>query len=156
VNHTRAMSRLWLPASVLESMRAEADRSAPNETGGLLVGYWSGDTAVVVSTIGPGPRAKHRRTWFEPDGEWQNAELARVYEVSGRVHTYVGDWHSHPGARAEMSETDRATMFAIAADADARAPRAITVILGGASPWDVRAWHPDGERVVVMDLRVAA
>lgn len=48
------------------------------ETGGLLLGYWSGD-AMVISEV----RAVRTKTSFLPDDGWQTAELAKRYAASG-------------------------------------------------------------------------
>jgi integrative and conjugative element protein (TIGR02256 family) len=74
---------------------AECERSLPHETGGCLVGYWATREIVITEMIGPGPNALHAELNFAPDHEWQVSEIARTYEESNFVHTYLGDWHSH-------------------------------------------------------------
>jgi integrative and conjugative element protein (TIGR02256 family) len=91
------MSVAWIRADALDEVRRHARDRHPLETGGLLLG-WTDDAtgdAVVAAIVGPGPAAKHGRTSFLPDHDWQRAELARRYAGSGRVHVYLGDWHTH-------------------------------------------------------------
>jgi integrative and conjugative element protein (TIGR02256 family) len=135
-------SRLWIAASVLRSLDAEATDRTPNETGGILLGYWSaaGREAVVSDWIGPGPRARHARTSFIPDHEYQEAELARRYARSGRMLSYLGDWHTHPKGAPTLSARDIRTLRRIATTAEAGAPTPVMVVLAGGNPWIPSAW----------------
>jgi integrative and conjugative element protein (TIGR02256 family) len=113
------------------------------ETGGILMGYWT-DEFMIVAThcIGPGPNATHERHRFSPDHEWHVDEVARHYAASGRVETYLGDWHTHPDEScAGLSRLDRAAMRRIAASPDARAPAPLMMVLIGApEDWRYSAW----------------
>lgn len=132
----------WVKRSVLEPMLVEAERSTPYETGGCLMGYWLVPFKEVVITklIGPGPNAKHLRNKFEPDHEWQAAEIARVYKESGYLYTYLGDWHTHPCSRPSLSWRDRRTLRRIASYPPARAPTPLMGILARNSPWVLKIW----------------
>jgi integrative and conjugative element protein (TIGR02256 family) len=142
----------WVRASALSDMIAEADKWSPRETGGILIGYWSNrfSDVVVTNIIGPGPRAVHCKTSFQPDHDYQDIEVARLYLLSGRVHTYIGDWHTHPGATPEMSRADRRTLARIAQSPGARAPVPIMGILGGDKSWRLAVWKTGGTRWVVQ------
>lgn len=116
---------IWLTEDVADAMVAEAERTAPDETGGMLLGWDNPerDEIVVATSIGPGPDATHRLTTFHPDGAWQQAQLDVEYEKSeGRI-TYLGDWHVHPRGGFGMSRQDRRTMARTASHGDARCPR---------------------------------
>lgn len=128
-------------------MRREADRAAPFETGGVLLGYWTreptaddGGEVVVTAVIGPGPGAVHQRWVFMPDHDYHESEVERVYEVSGRQWTYLGDWHTHPDGPAHLSNKDRVTLRRIASAASARAPHPMMLLLAGGRPWRPYAW----------------
>jgi len=110
-------------------MRTEARRHPHSETGGLLLGYVTGDDVVICSIIGPGPKARSTKTTFVPDSDWQTAELASAYEASSRQWTYLGDWHTHPSGTGRLSLRDARTLRRIARTPGARAPRAISAIL---------------------------
>jgi integrative and conjugative element protein (TIGR02256 family) len=133
--------RLEMPVTILREMEAEARRRFPAESGGVLLGYRypsRREPIRVVSQIGPGPKAVHRRNRFEPDGAWQDAEITRAYETSGRTLAYLGDWHSHPRGSGRPSALDRSTARAIAACAAARAPQPLLLILhGGPHEWSL-------------------
>jgi integrative and conjugative element protein (TIGR02256 family) len=122
-------------------MAAEAEAHAPRETGGVLMGTWLSSSAVsVTEVIGPGPRASHRRNGFEPDYEYHERQIARIYEASGRIQTYLGDWHSHPGGISALSKKDEETLRGIAAYNEARAPVPLMAIIAGGDPWTAQFW----------------
>lgn len=123
--------RVWVERSVLDRIYAEADLKAPLETGGMLVGYCGIDPPEVVVTdvIGGGPAAIETEESFCPDGPWQREELAGRYRDSGRITTYLGDWHSHPAGIAAPSSRDRRTAKKISRTRDARMARPLTLIL---------------------------
>jgi integrative and conjugative element protein (TIGR02256 family) len=113
-------------------MLLEAYRSLPNETGGILLGYWSvsSNAAVVTNVLGPGPAADHRPMSFSPDADFQVGEIARVFNASGGVQTYLGDWHTHPNGRAYLSGRDIATLRTIAEYPEADLPFPLMCVVG--------------------------
>src|SRR5688572_17426298 len=113
----RTKPTLWLPRHLLKKMRSLANNKFPLETGGVLIGYSGGsrgDDVVVVAVSGPGPGANHAALTFNPDHEYQTAEIAREYLASKGVNTYLGDWHTHPRSAAELSRRDKKTLRHIA------------------------------------------
>lgn len=154
---------IWLSNAAIDVMTAEAVTAAPNETGGMLLG-WENDVrneTVIVDVTGPGPKARHSPSSFGPDGAWQQAELAAAYGRSGGVVTYLGDWHVHPNGGFNMSRRDRRTMAKIASDQDARCPRPLMVLLAwernryrlGVWMWEPTWIHPILGRAISMSLR---
>lgn len=125
----------------------------PLETGGVMMGYWaeSRGEVVVCRITGPGPLAVHSEHAFVPDGDYQESEVARVYEESGRVYSYLGDWHTHPREGAYLSQKDVGTLRKISGFAKARAPVPIMAVLGGGDPeWFLGAWcYIRGRRVAL-------
>jgi integrative and conjugative element protein (TIGR02256 family) len=120
--------------SVLSEIESEAERRFPLESGGILLGYRypsRREPIRITTQIGPGPKARHARHRFEPDGTWQDTELASAYERSGRLLTYLGDWHSHPNGPGKPSRLDRQTARAIARCREARLPHPLLLILHG-------------------------
>jgi integrative and conjugative element protein (TIGR02256 family) len=122
-------ARVWIDAGVLSEMEADASEHSPRETGGMLLGYSSESGHAVISDIIPGgTNAVRTRTRFEPNGLWQQAILDEIYLRSGRITTYLGDWHSHPTGVFRPSGRDRTTAKQIAKTRAARAPRPLTLI----------------------------
>lgn len=110
-------SLIWIAEEVLRDIIEAADDAYPQETGGVFMGYRSiaPCATVITESLGPGPNARHENAAFQPDYEFQEAEIARHYERCGRRETYLGDWHSHPGATTgRLSFKDRVTLRRIA------------------------------------------
>ena len=145
---TAAAHTAWLSRETLLEMTEEADRWAPLETGGVLMGYHAGDAGAVVVThaVGPGPNAVHERARFVPDQDYHLREIARHYAASGRRLHYLGDWHCHPGGAAELSQADRSTLKCIAAEPAARASRPLMCVLAPGPRWDVTVWQGEVRR----------
>jgi integrative and conjugative element protein (TIGR02256 family) len=124
------LERCWFERSALDKLYAEADRRFFVETGGALLGWRNERDAVVARVLGPGPRAKHGLSHFEPDGKWQVAKGRAIYAASGRTIAYLGDWHTHPRGHPHPSRQDCKTACEIASDQDFRAPEPLYAIAG--------------------------
>lgn len=111
---------LWIPKGWLNEMQAWADKAYPLETGGTLMGYHAEGEVVITAITGPGPKEVHAENAFVPDYEHQDAEIAKVYAASDRHHTYLGDWHTHPGGGAALSPRDKRTLRIISPHLPAR------------------------------------
>jgi integrative and conjugative element protein (TIGR02256 family) len=122
---------VWLPRDAQAKITRQISNAEPDETGGILLGYEVlADAAVVVThLVGPGPNSRATRAHFDPDGRWQEKEVARIYEESGRHAKYLGDWHSHPDGAARPSRKDRRTARSIAQHAAARMPTPLMLIV---------------------------
>nr|WP_292516581.1 Mov34/MPN/PAD-1 family protein [Mesorhizobium sp.] len=134
---------VWLPRSVIEDMRVDADQWYDKETGGTFMGYWADShVAVVTAMIPAGPNAKHERRNFLPDQHWQQAEIGKHYHQSGRLDTYLGDWHTHPDAISNrLSWTDRACLKNIIRTPSARTSTPIMMLMcGKPGGWGLYAW----------------
>ena len=116
-------------------LSAYAESSLPNETGGLLIGWYTGteihvSDAVVVDDGQAGP------TSYVRTNQAGNATLQRYLaerspsDPSG----YLGDWHTHP-APAGPSPLDRLTFLKLAARA--RRPLAMVVVVRDGDGWDL-------------------
>lgn len=123
----------WISRKNVAAMWDWAGLAFPLETGGILMGYWTSDRMSVVITdiIGPGAAARLGTRGFRPDSESQLAEIDRIYTGSGRVITYLGDWHTHPSGPQALSLTDLRTLHRIATDPAARAPHVLMGLLVG-------------------------
>lgn len=152
---------VWLNPAVLSLVCEEAERAWPYETGGVLMGFTTtsdrGRRGVVVdSAIGPGPLALHRRSSFVPDHEWQGDRIAEVYAASGRKHTYLGDWHTHPGGGSTPSFRDRWTLRSISLHVAARCPDPLMLIAGRRDPssaWSLEVFQPAPGRLWPLSVR---
>ena len=131
-----------IASATLTELAREADRFAPKETGGVLMGAWIGSDRVrITGQIGPGPKARHERTSFVPDYDFQEYAIAEHFRGTGGRETYLGDWHTHPGGASYLSERDCATLSRIANHDEARAPHPIMLLLSEGNPWRVAVWR---------------
>ena len=133
----------WVSESVLDEMLAEAEHRSPRETGGVLLGYWTKqfDEVVIAEATGPGTAAVHANDGFTPDSRFDTEEIAHRYRDSGRVHTYLGDWHTHPSGSSRLSALDRRTLAGIARHEPARTPAPIMAVLAGDASWTLAVWQ---------------
>jgi integrative and conjugative element protein (TIGR02256 family) len=92
--------------------------------------------------IGPGPNAVHGPFCFAPDLLWQHERIAeRFYGTNGQS-TYVGDWHSHPGAsHGKLSQKDKNAIKTIIQAPEARCASPLMMILWSGEPeWKATIW----------------
>ncbi len=85
--------------AALESIFDECDRFNQDETGGRLVGTFKlGVTRrlamTVTGVIEPGPNAKRTTTYFQQDGEHQEAVFRRLERQHPEIE-HLGNWHTH-------------------------------------------------------------
>ncbi len=140
-------------------MRREAVHFMPKETGGMLLGYVRSGRGhldfVVTARVAGGPRAEHQPDRFVPDGDWQQRKLERAYRDSGRVASYLGDWHSHPTGGLQPSRIDRRTAARVAATKAARAPIPVCLILSAtAVACDARVYTFERKRFRTAELLI--
>lgn len=139
----RLRPRLALSPNLIESCRIEATRTFPNESGGVLMGERLGpDRWKIDHIIGPGPGARHERYRFTPDPVWQHEQIAERFELTGGRSTYLGDWHSHPGARhGRLSYIDRGAARTILRSPDSQCSRVLmTIVWGQPGDWGMAVW----------------
>jgi integrative and conjugative element protein (TIGR02256 family) len=156
----------WIHSRVRQSLVREADQHFPYETGGVLIGYWADiETTVVTRIVGAGPASEHRRHAYGHDHEWEAAEIARYYNLSNGTDTYLGDWHTHPGASAgHLSFADRRSLRSVIAAPAAQTTRPIMLIaFGQPALWTIAIWQAElrprvlfGQRLAVHPVRPIA
>ncbi len=147
---------LTISPTMVQRLTAQATKHAPVETGGVLLGLHDHRRrhATVTELVDAGPKAKRETHRFDPDGPWQSAQIAKLYEDSGRALHYLGDWHSHP-LGGKPSPLDRATAKRIATTQAARCPDPIFLILTKVKDdWKPRAYRFAKRRFRRIKVRV--
>jgi len=115
-------------------LRERCSMSWPNETGGILVGYYNQrrDTAVLTQLPPTPSDSLSSRARFVRGLRGLQQLLARLWHQSPeRREYYLGEWHYHPGQAPVPSPRDEAQMRAIAEDRKYRCPEPVLVIVGG-------------------------
>lgn len=129
---TRHRGTLTLNRVVLADLHRTGWDAYPNETGGILLGHHASvgrfGAVVVRQLVGPGPAAVHEPRRFEPDHEWQAAQVAEHWARDQSLE-YLGDWHTHPRGSVDPSPLDRATLRVISAFPDANQPNPVMLIV---------------------------
>jgi integrative and conjugative element protein (TIGR02256 family) len=136
---------VWLKKSVLEMIMDEMNKWYPNETGGVLIGYWNENQAVITHLIDGGPNAVRSKTSFIPNHKYQVDEISKIYKISNRTETYLGDWHTHPDVKAYLSNTDKKTFNKIARYKPARLSMPLMIIVG-TKPLELKVWGHEFHR----------
>ena len=134
---------LVLSARHLRLLGERSTASWPNETGGILVGYYNKehDTAFVTQ-LPPAPAdSVSSRTRFVRGLRGIAEMLARLWsQPSEEREYYLGEWHCHPGQAPVPSPQDEAQMRDFAKDTELRCPEPVLLIVGGTpSEWSVAA-----------------
>ncbi len=125
---------VWLSSKVVSLMTEEANKQYPLETGGVLLGWKQKQEFVIADVVGPGPTAKHDKHTFYPDHDWQVTNIETRFRLSGGQLNYLGDWHTHPNTKAQMSSLDNSTLRHISISV----PSPLMMILGGGVDGDWR------------------
>ncbi len=115
-----------IPATVVAAMLEHAERDAPLEACGLLLG--ARRASVLVVRVVPTANAEASSTRYAIPAE-QHFSVLRLARAEGL--DVVGAYHSHPRGTPVPSPTDLAEAF----------PNFVFVIAGLAPGPQVRAWH---------------
>lgn len=116
---------------VLHHMLWACQQSSPNETGGILIGFYEEtlDCARVTAASSAPSDSRKSGTWFRRgtyglqswlNGLWQRKRLF-----------YVGEWHFHPFASPTPSRIDIQHMEEIATTPSYHCPEPLLIIIGG-------------------------
>jgi len=126
---------------LLEGLKECAD-SAFQETGGILVGYYTPtfDCAVVTALGGPPEDSIRRPRLFERGTIGIQRWISHLWRE--QRHFYLGEWHFHPGGAPVPSPDDREQMQRLSKDKKLKCPEPILLIFGGnpKGTWSVKAY----------------
>lgn len=108
----------------------------PWEVGGWLLGWWSDDGSEVFVTHATPPASRGTPFGVTISGRGHRPLFDAAWDASGGTVTFLGDWHTHPGGHAVLSERDREAMRQLASDPDFGTPQPlIAVVALGRWPW---------------------
>ena len=93
----------WVAAAGLEispevesELRSLAARAEPNETGGLLLGWWEDSRPVIVGAVEVPDVQAGRACWTRTETVAHSVLWQARRTLSDPNIGYIGDWHSHP------------------------------------------------------------
>lgn len=147
--------RVEIRRNVWAAIETACARDFPDETGGILIGYYTADltTAVVTDVTEPPPDSRRGRTSFDRGTVGLGGMLGRLWRrPAADRRYYLGEWHLHPCGAARPSGTDDRQMSTIAGAADHRCPEPVLLIVAGtpATLWEVGCWvYPRGRRITL-------
>ena len=112
-------------------MASQCRKSYPNETGGIVVGFYnrSLDCATVTDVFFETLDSKKGRTWFIRGVYGLQEKLNKLW-LRQRGY-YLGEWHFHPGGDSIPSQTDLSQMRLIASSSTTQCPEPILLIYSG-------------------------
>lgn len=116
--------------SVEKILKLCAD-AGDEETGGILVGYYTHDCrcAVAIGISDPPLDSHQGRSWFQRGQEGLQAWLTSLWTT--RQLYYLGEWHFHPSNSAGPSSIDIRQMEDISNSESYQCPEPVLLIVGG-------------------------
>lgn len=134
----RPTPKVDLHPDAAELIHSRAVVSRPRETGGLLLGWWDGETTVIRYAVEVTDPDATSHSWSRAHDSAQTALASALERHEHPWLGYVGDWHSHPLPRG-ASQQDRVSIR-----------RASTAVAG---PAVLLVHRGDGEIEFVMARR---
>jgi integrative and conjugative element protein (TIGR02256 family) len=122
--------KVFMVRDVYEFAKKESSVSKDVETGGVMLGYRTGDGKYVITRItGPGPKAVRTATRFERDVAYCQREIEKAFVELGDKGLYLGEWHYHAIGGNSPSGTDIKSLTKIAAQENYRVDKPVMIIL---------------------------
>lgn len=121
---------------------AYCQNASPNETGGIMVGYYSDDLrwAIVTDITGPTVDSIFKRNFFYRGIKGLQKFLNSKWKKKKQY--YLGEWHFHPFSLPIPSQIDNMQMRSFANNRFLNCPEPILMILGGnpAGEWKIKSY----------------
>jgi integrative and conjugative element protein (TIGR02256 family) len=91
------MELVW-DEGLRSKIRAMREEGLPNETGGVLLGYFDlvNHRIYAVDALPAPPDSQERRSEFERGIEGLEAKVQAAQARTANIVGYIGEWHSHP------------------------------------------------------------
>jgi len=113
-----------------ELIKDEVGKAGKLETGGVLIGYITGNGEFVINkATEPGPKATKQENYFLKDEEFTQKELEKAFRKLGSKGLYLGEWHYHPRGTNSPSGIDIKSLTEIAKQDTYRIALPLLIIL---------------------------
>ncbi len=118
---------------VLEFIRHRCAAAGHQETGGIIVGYYTPkrECAIITKASEAPTDSRSGRHWFYRGVVGLRDWLARLWRSEKREY-YLGEWHFHPDDLTDMSPVDAAQMKTIAETESYNCPQPLLLIVAAA------------------------
>ena len=122
--------KIELPIKQLNIMHNLCDKSNPYETGGILIGSYSGDnfTAHISEITNSPDDSVKKKTQFKRGINGLQIKLDTLWKDN---QYYLGEWYYHPNSSPTPSRSDIEQMLSLSHDKKLNCPEPILIILGG-------------------------
>ena len=114
-----------------KTIKTECAKPVNQETGGILIGYYSDNnqTAIVCEATPPPNDSQKGRNWFWRGITGLRSLLLDRWNQNQRIY-YIGEWHYHPTQIIEPSITDLKQMIDISKSRRYHCSEPILIIIG--------------------------
>lgn len=101
------------------TVRRERERRLPNETGGVLLGYFDlvAGTVMIVDALSAPSDSREEPTGFVRGVQGLEEAIAEAGRRTANIVRYVGEWHSHPLDHSAQASSDDVILLAHLASA---------------------------------------
>jgi integrative and conjugative element protein (TIGR02256 family) len=124
---------LFIDEGVIAKMMDTRNSHLPNETGGIVLGYYDFNVkaVVVVDALAAPSDSKSNSASFKRGVEGVVTAVAEASRRTADVVGYIGEWHSHPpGCRANPSKDDFFQLAYLALGMSQEGLPAVSLIVG--------------------------
>jgi integrative and conjugative element protein (TIGR02256 family) len=130
--------KVTIQPSAMAQILAACHRTAPLETGGILIGHYTKalDHAIVTAASDAPSDSRSSHHSFQRGVHGLQRRLIRAWHHDQEF--YLGEWHSHPANSPAASAMDITQMQAIAESERYHCPEPVLLIIGGELPSDRR------------------
>ena len=125
--------RIVWDEGIKHRVRGFRSKELPNETGGVLLGYFdlSNASVYLVDVLPEPPDSQGDRSGFTRGVDGLKDAVRQASERTRGIVGYIGEWHSHPsGSNARPSEADMYQMAHLASELHRDGLPALMLIVG--------------------------
>ncbi|QSX23902.1 Mov34/MPN/PAD-1 family protein [Priestia megaterium] len=133
----KSIYRVSITQKLMIQIQKLCHSALPNETGGILIGYYTDECnlAVITKIIKAPSDSKSGPTWFYRGTYGIKQKLDALWK--DKKQFYIGEWHYHPNSSSKLSYQDIKQMTSIANSPSYSCPEPILLIVGG----DFLSWE---------------
>ncbi|MBY0245914.1 MAG: ThiF family adenylyltransferase [Sphingobacteriaceae bacterium] len=108
---------IYIDAATKEKLNILRSEKLPNETGGIVVGFYDFNLKVIaiVDVLSEPNNSESTPNWFQRSNNGISEKIQCIMNSTANIIGYIGEWHSHPqNVSSQQSELDIKQMKHIA------------------------------------------